>query len=153
MKHLNEYFETYKNASIRKLAIATNSTYTIMLKKSKQPIVGEAYDPEKVNWTAVEEYLTKKNIDWTKLDWDEINKERSHRGSQLIKDMTQFEVGMKVYLRRDNTTPYEILYKTETHIVLMKVDTTEPQSWSNSTFLLNGPVFQPRSVETKEDNN
>ena len=63
--------------------------------------------------------------------------------------MDTFKVGDKVYLRRNNTTPYEILYKTETHIVIMLEGSTEPQARANNTFLINGPVYQPRAEKSK----
>ena len=75
----------------------------------------------------------------------------NRKGTALQKDIDAFKVGDKVYLRRDNTTPYEILYKTETHVVIMKVGTSEPQAWANNTFLINGPVFQPRAEKSKKE--
>ena len=148
---LKDCFEKYPNASIRKLAQATSINYGILLKKSKEPIAGEAYDPEATNWQALEDKLTAKSIDWTTLDWDALNTERSHRGAALVKDMCAFSVGDKVYLRKNNTTPYEILYKTQTHVVIMLEGTSEPQAWANNTFLLNGPVFQPRAEKVEAE--
>lgn len=153
---LKEYFEKYPNASIRKLAQATGINYGILLKKSKDPIPGEAYDPEAINWAAVEAKLIAKGINWSELDWDVMNSGRTHNGPTLPKDVNEFKVGDLVYLRKDNITPYQILYKTETHLVIMKQGTSEPQAWSNNTFMLNGPSFQPRAekitaeVETDE---
>lgn len=148
---LQTLFEKYPNASLRKLAAATNVNYGVLLKKSKDPIPGEAYDPEATNWKALEDKLTAKGIDWNALDWDALNAGPNRKGTALQKDIEAFKVGDKVYLRRDNTTPYEILYKTETHIVIMKVGTSEPQAWANNTFLINGPVFQPRAEKSKKE--
>lgn len=147
---LKDYFEKYPNASLRKLAQATNINYGVLLKKSKDPIPGEAYDPEATNWAALEEKLTSKGVDWNTLDWDVLNAGPNRKGASLQKDIESFKVGDKVYLRRDNTTPYEILYKTETHVVIMKVGTSEPQAWSNNTFLINGPVYEPRAEKSKK---
>ena len=149
-KSLQQYFQDYPNASIRKLAAATNVCYGILLKKSKDPIPGEAYDPEAINWEAMEQKLISKGINWSKLDWDAMNAGHGHHGATLCKDMDAFKVGMKVYLRRDNVVPYEIVYKTATHVVLQQVGSSEPIAWSNNTFLINGPVFEPRAVENKE---
>ena len=148
-KSLKEYFEEYPNASLRKLAAATNINYGIMLKKSKEPVAGEAYDPSAINWAAVEAKLASKGVNFQELDWDAMNEGAARKGSTLIKDMDAFQVGMKVFLRRNNTTPYEIVYKTDTHVVLMLEGTSEPMAWSNNTFLINGPVFQPRAVSEK----
>ena len=148
---LKDLFEKYPNASLRKLAAATNVNYGVLLKKSKDPIPGEAYDPEATNWKALEGKLTSKGIDWNALDWEALNAGPNRKGTALQKDIDAFKVGDKVYLRRDNTTPYEILYKTETHIVIMKVGTSEPQAWANNTFLINGPVFEPRAEKSKKE--
>lgn len=145
-KTLREYFEQYPNVSIRRLAQATNITYGLMLKKSKEPTPGEAYNPEAINWTALEQYLIKREVKIDELDWDALNVETSRQGATLVKDMSQFNVGGKVYLRKNNTTPYEIVYKTETHIVLMLEGTSEPTALSHNTFLLYGPAFEPRAT-------
>lgn len=147
---LQECFEMNPNASLRKLAQATNINYGVLLKKSKDPIPGEAYDPEATNWAALEEKLTSKGVDWNNLNWSELNAGPNRKGTSLQKDIDAFKVGDEVFLRRDNTTPYKILYKTETHVVIMKVGTSEPQAWSNNTFLINGPVFEPRAEKSKK---
>ena len=147
---LQKYFEMNPNASLRKLAQATNINYGVLLKKSKDPIPGEAYDPEATNWAALEAKLTSKGVDWNNLNWGELNAGPNRKGTSLQKDIDAFKVGDKVYLRRDNTTPYEIVYKTETHVVIMKEGTSEPQAWANNTFLINGPVFEPRAEKSKK---
>lgn len=151
VRTLQSLFEEYPNASLRKLAAATGVNYGVLLKKSKDPIPGEAYDPEATNWKALEDKLTSKGIDWNTLDWVAMNAGPNRQGSTLQKDIAAFKVGDKVYLRRNNTTPYEILYKTDTHIVIMLEGTTEPQAWANNTFLINGPVFQPRAEKSKKE--
>ena len=148
---LQTLFEKYPNASLRKLAAATEINYGVLLKKSKDPIPGEAYDPEATNWKALEDKLTAKGVDWTALDWEALNAGPNRKGTALQKDIDAFKVGDKVYLRRNNTTPYEIVYKTETHVVLMLEGTSEPMAWANNTFLINGPVFQPRSEKSKKE--
>lgn len=147
---LQKCFELNPNASLRKLAAATNVNYGVLLKKSKEPIPGEAYDPEATNWKALEDKLTSKGVDWNNLNWSELNAGPNRKGTALQKDIDAFKVGDKVYLRRDNTTPYEILYKTETHVVIMKEGTSEPMAWANNTFLINGPVFEPRAKKSSK---
>ena len=148
---LQSLFEKYPNASLRKLAAVTNVNYGVLLKKSKDPIPGEAYDPEATNWKSLEDKLTAKGVDWATLDWEAMNAGPNRKGTALQKDIDAFKVGDKVYLRRDNTTPYKILYKTETHVVIMKEGTSEPQAWANNTFLINGPVFEPRAIKVKAE--
>lgn len=147
---LQKYFELNPNASLRKLAQATGINYGVLLKKSKDPIPGQPYDPEAINWDALEEKLESKGVDWNTLNWGVLNAGPNRKGAALQKDIGAFQVGDKVYLRRNNTTPYEILYKTETHVVIMLEGSTEPQAWANNTFLINGPVFQPRATKAAE---
>lgn len=145
---LKEYFEMNPNASLRKLAQATEINYGVLLKKSKDPIPGEAYDPEATNWKALEDKLTSKSIDWNTLNWVAMNAGPNRQGTTLQKSVGAFKVGDKVYLRKNNDTPYEVLYKTDTHIVIMLEGSTVPQAWANETFMLNGPVFQPRAKKS-----
>ena len=65
---LQSLFEKYPNASLRKLAAATNINYGVLVKKSKDPIPGEADDPVATNWNALEDKLTAKGVDWNTLD-------------------------------------------------------------------------------------
>ena len=147
---LQAMFESYPNASIRKLAAATGINYGILLKKSKEPIPGEAYDPEATNWGALEEKLRSKSINWTILDWDAMNAGPNRQGASLQKDINAYNVGDKVYLRKNNTTPYTIVYKTETHIVIMLDGSTEPQALAHNTFILYGPASEPRATKSKK---
>lgn len=142
---LESLMNQYPNASLRKLALATEVAYGWLLKKSKEPIPGVAYDPTAINYDAVQAVFEKKSIALADLDWSALNKATVRAGGLLTKDMDAYEVGKKVWLREDNTTPFEILYKTGTHIVIMKEGSTEPRSWSHATFLMKGPVFEPRT--------
>ena len=147
-KNLQTYMEKYENVSIRKLAANTGINYGILLKLSKQPIPGVAYDPEAINYDAVEQKLIKKEIDITTLDWEAMNVGRT---TTLSKSVDDFKVGDEVYLRKNNEVPYVIVYKTETHVVIMLKGTSEPQAWSNNTFMLNGPAFEPRVQKTEAE--
>lgn len=146
---LQAMFESYPNASIRKLSTAAGINYGIMLKLSKKPVPGEAYDPEAINWTALEQKMTSKGIDWTTLDWDAMNEGPNRKGATLVKDMDAFPVGSEVYLRKNNAVPYVIVYKTATHVVVQLKGSTEPQTWANNTFLLYGPSKEPRAQKTE----
>ena len=145
---LESLMKQYPNASLRKLALATEVAYGWLLKKSKEPIPGVAYDPTAINYEAVQEVFEKKGIALAELDWSALNEATVRAGGLLTKDMDAYEVGKKVWLREDNVTPFEILYKTGTHIVIMKEGSTEPRSWSHATFLMKGPAFQPRTKGT-----
>lgn len=149
--NLKEAMESHPNVSLRKLANACEVSYGWVLKQSKKPIAGVAYDPDAVNYEAVQDTFEKKGIHLEDLDWEALNEATLKRGSLLVKDMAAFHVGQKVYLREDNEVPFEICYMTETHIVIMKEGATEPRAWSHSTFLMKGPVFEPRTVNTLAD--
>lgn len=146
---LKAMLEKYTNVSLRKLAIACEISYNWVLKCSKEPIPNVPYNPTAVNYDKVASVFAKRGIDLIQLDWEALNVGAIRQGASLTKDMEAFQVGQKVYLREDNTTPFEICYKTETHIVIMKEGTTEPRSWSHATFLMKGPVFQPRTKTEK----
>ena len=140
----------HESVSLRKLAIATDTTYTLLLKASKKPLVGAPYDPTQVNYQEIASYFNRRKIALDELDWASLE-ETTQRSGNVIKDVSKFEVGQKVYLRKHAMTPYTILLKTETHIVVMLDGTTEPQSWSHNTFLLYGPQLTPRAVKTDSD--
>ena len=150
MKTLKTYFDENTNASLRKFAKVANLSYNVILTKKQLPIPGSVYDPDAVNWDALQAYIEKKGIDLASLDWDAINETPVRKGSTLVKDPDAFKVGDKVYLRRNNEKPYEILYKTETHIVIMLEGTSEPIAWAINTFMINGPVFEPRAAKPEE---
>lgn len=147
--NLQTLMEKYPLVSLRKLAHATNVTYGILLKKSKEPVEGQPYDPEATNWAALEAVFARKEINLEEVDWESLNVGPNRQGASLVKDTSEFTVGKEVYLRRNNDTPYEILYTTETHVVIKLKGTSEPLAWSWSTFLINGPVFQPRAKKSE----
>lgn len=144
---LEEQIKKYPNVSLRRLSQATGVNYGVLLKKAHEPEIGQEYDPEATNWPAVEAKLIQKGVEWEALDWDVLNAAPNRKAAILQRSLSAFKVGDKVYLRRDNTTPYNIVYLTETHVVIMKEGTSEPQAWSANTFLMNGPVFEPRAVK------
>lgn len=151
---LKTLMEQYPNVSLRKLALSLELSYGWILKCSKKPIAGQPYDPDAVNYDEVAKTFARKGIDLTSIDWESLNEStQTSRGILLTKDMDAFQVGQKVYLREDNEVPFDICYKTATHIVIMKQGDTEPRAWSHSTFLMKGPVFEPRTIHDNNDPN
>lgn len=147
---LKEKFEQYPNASLRKLAQEYNLNYQTMLRKSKEPIPGQEYNPDELNYQAVEDYLAKRGVEVAEIDWEALNVQtRTGRSASLSKSIEDFNVGDLVYLRTNATTPYRILFKTGTHIVLMLEGSEEPLSWSHSTFFFKGPQSTPRANESE----
>ena len=150
--NLEELMNKYPNVSLRKLALSLELSYGWILKCSKKPIPGLPYDPDAINYDEVAKTFARKGIDLNALDWETLNESsQTSRGITLQKDMSAFQVGGKVYLREDNEVPFDICYKTDSHIVIMKEGSTEPRAWSHSTFLMKGPVFEPRTIHDNND--
>lgn len=150
MLTLKNYMEMYPNVSLRKLSKISGICYGVLLATAKKPIEGEVYDANAINWPLLEAKFEAKQIDYNQFDWLELNQTPTRSGATLEKDINAFNVGDKVYLRLDNETPFEILYKTDTHIVIMKEGTSEPQAWSHSTFFMKGPAFEPRAQKSEK---
>ncbi len=139
----------YPNVSLRKLALETEVSYPALLKRSKQPVEGQIYDPSAINYSALQELFDSKEVDLSEVDWESLNQAATRKGGTLPKDISEFTVGKEVYIRRNNETPYVIQYRTETHVVIQLKGTQEPIAWSWSTFLINGPQFEPRAPKTE----
>lgn len=149
---LESLMTQYPNVSLRKLALSLELSYGWILKCSKKPIPGQPYDPDAINYDEVAKTFARKGINLEELDWESLNEStQTSRGISLQKDMNAFQVGGKIYLREDNEVPFNICYKTDTHIVIMKEGSTEPRAWSHSTFLMKGPVFEPRTIHDNND--
>lgn len=146
--NIQELFEKYPNVSLRRLAVAADVTYTLLLKASKTPIEGIPYSAGAINYAAVAKFFDRRKIAVADLDWEALNNVSVNRkDARVIKDMGAWNVGDKVYLRKNPTIPYDIVYKTDTHIVIMLEGSTEPQAWVYNTFLLNGPQKEPRAEQ------
>lgn len=154
---LSIQFDLHKNVSLRKVAQAIGLNYQTMLKASKQPVVGQPYNPDELNFDAVAQYIAKNEAAteaFNEIDWVEMDASaQAGRQAQLSKDIDDpmFDVGKQVYLRINPTIPYTIIFKTGTHIVLMLEGTEEPISWSHSTFFFKGPQAEPRTVKIEKD--
>ena len=78
---LKVLFEAYPNVSIRQLSLALQVTYGLVLKASKAPIVGTAYDPEAINWEALANEFTKRNKSFLEpnVDWNALNESKKRQ--------------------------------------------------------------------------
>ena len=144
---IKEVMTNYENVSIRKVAEVTNVTYTLLLKASKAPIPNQIYDPTNINYDEMQKMFDRRKIDLSNFEWETFNVATRQKTAKTFDD---FKVGDAVYLRENNETPFDVIYKTETHIVLMLRDTTEPRSLNANTFLLKGPSFTQRTITNKE---
>lgn len=149
---LRTLFEEHPAVSLRTVAKELEVSYNAVLKASKAPIPGEAYDPDATNYDAIFVTLSKRDkLDQVlQLDWDTMEAKAHTTRGTLVKDIAQFPVGSLVYLRENNSTPFEVIYKTETSIVIMLQGTSEPRVLKNSTFLFKGPSFTPRTVVAED---
>lgn len=132
--NLRTIMEATENFSLRKLAVATGTNYSMLLKLSKQPIAGTVYDPTAVNYDAVENYLAKKCPD---LDYSALA-EMDFSNVNAAKVPFTLSLGMQLKLRRDDAV-YEVVYFTESHVVIKASDSTQPRLFSNATFMHQGP--------------
>ena len=149
-EELQNTLTKYTNVSLRKLSIASGLNYQSLLKASKKPTVGVEYNPDEVNFIEVAKVFIKGEKALEDIDFEELNNAtNSGRVSTLSKNVDDFKVGDKVYLRTNATIPYTIIYKTNTHVVIMLEGTEEPLAWSNSTFLFKGPQFEPRTIKSE----
>lgn len=132
--------------SLRAFSKALNLSYQPLLKAAHKPIAGQVYDPDAINYDAVYEYVAKRvelDFDILRVDWSQYVGQRGKVGT-TFKTPDQINIGDLVYLRTDKTTPYQIIFTTNTHVVLMKVGTEEPIAWGWKTFFFKGPQAEPR---------
>lgn len=133
----------YPYLSLKKVAEEVGVNYIVLLKKAKSPVPGETYSPDTTNYDAIQRYLDSKGVDLAVHDWEALNVAPA-RSCKNIKDPNLVEVGNKVYLRCEFETPFEVIYKTETHIVLMLQGSTMPRAMKLETFIAQGPRWGPR---------
>ena len=137
---IEKLFNENEAMNLRKLAIATNCTYQVLLKAAKKPIVGEAYDPTKINYEELAKAILRKISaeEFDAIDFEAIIASARTTSAQLT--ASDFEVGESFTLRNDKDgRAYNMLLKTDTHVVIIRDDTTQPRVMSNETFAHQGP--------------
>jgi len=145
--NLQDNMTTYGNVSLRKLCLHLGVNYQRVLKAKQKPIEGQVWTKEACNWDAVAKAIGHDNLSTLTLEtWESLNAESSTglTSGSVIKAMEGFEVGQKIYLRREADTPYEVIYLTSTHIVIMLESTEKPTVMNHNTFLFQGPSLQAR---------
>ena len=117
---VKEALENTPNLSLRKIALATNVTYGILLKASKKPIEGIPYDPANVNYEAIDEVLNRREIDLSELDLIAI------AGEARTKATKEVDLQMnQQYKLRGQETVYEIVALTKSHVCLQAITENE----------------------------
>ena len=129
--------------TVRKFSNITGANYLKMLKASKAPEEGKVYDPKATNYAEMLKVLMEVKDIGKKLSEIKWEDHKTVKSANVEKDTANFKVGSKVYIRRSEK-PWEIVYRSETHVVIIEEGTTEPRSWGWETFLANGPSFSPR---------
>ena len=137
---LEKLFNENEAMNLRKLSLATNCTYQVLLKASKKPIVGETYDPTKINYEELAKTILRKMSveEFDAIDFDAIIANARATSAQL--SASDFEINEEFTLRNDKSNlKYTMLLKTDTHVVIIREDTTQPRVMSNDTFAHQGP--------------
>lgn len=120
--------------SLRQVCLNLDINYNMVLKASKKPIVGVAYDPTFINYAEVEEYL-KKHCNYDDIDWSTMKASSEVSNEKLP---SEFTVGTLLSLRGDSEV-YEVKLVTPTHICILPILGTQPRVLSIPTFLHQGP--------------
>lgn len=147
---LADYCNKYTNVTLADIAKATGANVTVMRGKAREPIVGEVYDPEKVNYKAVEEYLRKRNpsLRLESLLWEEMNTPKEKTSRALVLDYT---VGTHYNIRRLHGE-FTVVYATETHVCLCPCDPSDTvlRVYHKDTFKAYSPVLLRGNDTTEE---
>lgn len=139
---LKNWFETVEGISLRKLSLATDVSYQMLLKASRKPIEGIPYDPAAINYQALASVLERHEIDVNAIDVAQLEGV-AIRAALREHDLNQ---GDK-YTMRGNTQEWTIAILTATSICLQSND--DLRTMSISTFLHQ----TPRKVESNTEVN
>lgn len=137
---LENLFNDHSEMNLRKLAIASDCTYQVLLKAARKPIIGQPYDPSAINYEELAKSVERKISveEFDEIDFDAIISDARITSKQLTS--ADIEIGESFYLRNDKDgRTYNMLLKTDTHVVICRDDTTQPRVMSNDTFAHQGP--------------
>jgi hypothetical protein len=129
--------EAMKTVSLRQIALVTGANYNSLLKASKAPKAGEMYDPDALNYDAIQAVIVRKigQEEYEKIDWATLEETTG-----TVAPVNLVEVVGDIVSMRGSTEKYTVVIKTATHIVLMPVDekNTQPRVMANFTFKHSG---------------
>lgn len=129
---LKNWFETVEGISLRKLSLATDVSYQMLLKASRKPIEGVPYDPAAINYQALANVLERHEIDVNAIDVAQLEGV-AIRAALKEHDLKQ---GDK-YTIRNNPLQWTIVVLTETSLCLQADN--DLRTMSISTFLHQTP--------------
>lgn len=137
------------NLSLRKIAKGLDLNYNMMLKKGKAAKAGEVYNPDVINWDAVEDYIRAKTggpEEFDEIDWAEIAKTSTGTSSTSKLTLENFLVGTLLTLRGNRDQLYKVLFGNGTSIVIIPMANDEepdfmgkPRVFGHATFFHQGP--------------
>lgn len=133
---IQDVMSTYPRLSLKRICDTLEIGYQYILKTSKQPIAGQPYDPNAVNYAAIQAIFDRRNIDLSNVAWNIV--EASVVTYEPVTKLEEFEVGNEIKLRADDDV-YVIHMITDTHIVFMAVDSTQPRVMNKDTFMHQSP--------------
>ena len=137
-------FENLKNdypkLSLKKICEVTNICYQYALKASKKPIPNMPYDPTSINYDEVDKIFERKGVDLSTYDWKSLEDEITT--IVPINKIEDFEIDVEFTLREveeKKGTIYKVIFTTETHIVFMSNESTQPRVMNWDTFVHQSP--------------
>lgn len=133
-------FEENENLSLRKLALACDISYGVMMKSAKKPIAGVPYDPTAINYDEITALLERREIDPASLDVAQIVGEAR---KAALKE-TDIAVGDEFTIRNDERK-WKVIAVTTECICVQNEETL--RSMSIATFLHQ----TPRKVEENKE--
>lgn len=131
----------YPKLSLKAICEASGLCYQYVLKASKQPVPNTPYDPTAVNYEAIAKIVERKGCNLDSIDWAAL--ESQIRVVTPINKPEDFKVGDEFTLREVTAekkgTVYTILVTTDTHLVFMACDSTQPRVMNWDTFVHQSP--------------
>ena len=144
----------YPGISLKRLCETAGLCYQYVLKASKQPIEGEAYDAASFNYDAVQRICDKHaDLDLSAFDWASVEAEalQAKSAQPRVSAVEDFTVGMEFKLREpkgtEGTPIYRVVYTTTTHVVCQYIDDTQPRVMHWDTFMHQSPRILPKEEE------
>ena len=138
MRTLKEIMTENPNVSIRRIAQIADVSYGGLLKASHKPVQGQVYDPNTLNFEAINQMLASKLPE--DFDWETV----LAQVEAPVQTPTEFKVGDSLRLRNPIGTKYTketiycVVYLTATHIVLLPEGSTEPRTLAINTMVQYG---------------
>lgn len=140
-------FETiktnYPKLSLKKICEVTNVCYQYVLKSSKKPIPNKPYDPTEINFEEVDKIFERKGVDLSSFDWKSLEDEIVT--IIPINKIEDFKVDVEFTLRETEEkkgTIYRVIYTTESHVVFMSKESTQPRVMNWDTFIHQSPRIE-----------